>query len=96
MKHLLTALIELKSKGIVHRDIKPSNIMMRFNPKTGEEECVLIDFGLATEEDATPYLLVRCGTPGYMSPEVSNSIDDHSKVTCAADMFSLGCVFYKM
>jgi serine/threonine protein kinase len=48
MKQLLEALIELKSKGIVHRDIKPANIMIRVDEKTGEEECVLIDFGLAT------------------------------------------------
>lgn len=70
--------------------------MLRVNELTGEEECVLIDLGLATDMHALPYLYVRCGTPGYLAPEIANLTDKLEKQTCAADMFSLGCVFFKM
>ena len=61
----------MRTKGIIHRDLKPDNIMIRRNSK-GEEECVIIDFGLATFVDAVPYLYFRCGTPGFLSPEIAN------------------------
>lgn len=71
MRHLLLGLEEMRSKGIIHRDLKPDNIMIRKNSK-GEEECVIIDFGLATFVEAVPYLYFRCGTPGFLSPEIAN------------------------
>lgn len=67
MKQLLLALAEMRSKGVIHRDLKPDNIMLRKTGK-GEDECVIIDFGLATLTDALPYLYFRCGTPGFLSP----------------------------
>jgi serine/threonine protein kinase len=67
MRQLLLALSEMKSKNIIHRDLKPENIMMKKNAK-GEEECMIIDFGLATPVDAGSYLYFRCGTPGFLSP----------------------------
>jgi calcium-dependent protein kinase len=95
MKQLLLGLEEMKSKGIIHRDLKPDNIMIRKNAK-GEEECVIIDFGLATFVDAIPYLYFRCGTPGFLSPEIANLTNKKEKQLCSSDMFSLGCIFYKM
>lgn len=67
MKQLLTALLEMKNKNVIHRDLKPDNIMIRTNSQ-GEDECVIIDFGLATFANAFPYLFSRCGTPGFLSP----------------------------
>lgn len=67
MKQLLFALIELKSKNIVHRDIKPDNIMVR-KTSEGNEEFVLIDFGLAEKLDDGLKIHIKCGTPGYISP----------------------------
>ena len=57
----------MKKKNIIHRDLKPDNVMLR-RTANNEEECVLIDFGLATEADTTSYLFVRCGTPGFLAP----------------------------
>lgn len=52
--------------------------------------------GLATLVDAIPYLYVRCGTPGFLSPQIANLTNKKEKQVCASDMFSLGCIFYKM
>jgi serine/threonine protein kinase len=67
MRQLLSAAAEMKAKGVIHRDLKPENIMMRRNSK-GEEECVIIDLGLATFTNVTNYLYFRCGTPGFLAP----------------------------
>lgn len=85
----------MRSKGVVHRDLKPENIMIRKNVK-GEEECVIIDFGLATFVDSVPYLYFRCGTPGFLSPEIANLTNKKEKQQCISDVFSIGCIFYKM
>lgn len=95
MRQLLLALAEMRSKGVIHRDLKPDNIMLRRTGK-GEEECVIIDFGLATLSDALPYLYFRCGTPGFLSPEIASLANKKEKQVCASDMFSMGCIFYKM
>ena len=63
---------------------------------TGEEECVVIDFGLATNADEKEYLFVRCGTPGFLAPEIANCGNKKDRQTCAIDMYSLGCIFFKM
>ena len=62
----------------------------------GEEECVIIDFGLATFVDSVPYLYFRCGTPGFLSPEIANLTNKKEKQQCISDVFSIGCIFYKM
>lgn len=95
MKHILMGLCELKKKDVIHRDLKPDNVMIRRNAK-GEEECVIIDFGLATLAHAKEYLFFRCGTPGFLAPEIANLVDKKEKQKCSSDMFSAGCIFYKM
>lgn len=49
MRQILLALKELYDKKIAHRDLKPDNVMIR--QTSNGEECVLIDFGLATNID---------------------------------------------
>ncbi len=36
---------------------------------------IKIAIGLSTKIDLNEYLFVRCGTPGYVAPEVINSLD---------------------
>ena len=58
-----------------------------------ELEPVIVDFGLSTNVDLPEYLFFRCGTPGYVAPEIiklTHSI--HLEPTC--DMFSLGAIFH--
>ncbi len=55
---------------------------------------MIADFGLAEFSDANEYLFVRCGTPGYVAPEVINIKDMKAKYNSICDIFSLGLIFH--
>lgn len=74
----------MEERSIIHRDIKPENVV--FSDKKGLQNPVLVDLGFATYEQDFRNLFSRCGTPGYVAPEVLNDLD----YTCKADLFSLG------
>jgi len=57
---------------------------------------VIADFGLADFADVEEYLFVRCGTPGYVAPEVINIKDMKTKYDPICDIFSLGLIFHVM
>ena len=75
----------------MHRDLKPENLLFR---KEGDFDCVIADFGLAEFSEIAEYLFVRCGTPGYVAPEVINIKDMKTKYKPICDMFSLGLIFH--
>lgn len=54
----------------------------------------IADFGLATKADLDSYLFVRCGTPGFVAPEVINIKDLNVTYDPVCDMFSLGIIFH--
>ena len=61
----------------MHRDLKPENIMLL---KKGDLNTLkIVDFGLATYTDVDKFLFPKCGTPGYVAPEIANSIDKNAK-----------------
>lgn len=66
----------MHSKHIMHRDLKPQNIIFK---SQNSFECSIADFGLAEFAHAEEYLFVRCGTPGYVAPEVINIKDMKTK-----------------
>ncbi len=77
--------------GLVHRDIKPANIWLE-EPK---QRIKILDFGLARRAEGGENLTqggVLLGTPAYMSPEQADGL----KVDARADLFSLGCVLYRL
>lgn len=82
----------MHSKKAMHRDLKPENLIFRSEDSWGE--CIIADFGLAEFSDAEEYLFVRCGTPGYVAPEVINIKDMKTKYESICDMFSLGLIFH--
>lgn len=81
----------MHSKGIMHRDLKPENLLFR---RSGEWDCVIADFGLAEFSNIDTYLFVRCGTPGYVAPEVINIKDMKTKYSPICDIYSLGLIFH--
>ena len=80
----------------MHRDLKPDNIM--FRRKYDYSTLKIIDFGLSTKFEMEKYLILKarfffhkCGTPGYVAPEILNSKDKYNE---KVDLFSIGCIFF--
>lgn len=88
---ILSALEYLKENSVMHRDIKPENIVMRKE----DGRWVLVDFGLAAFSNQT-YLFDKCGTLGYMAPEVEEKYNPPKPYTEACDIYSLGVVCYEL
>jgi Protein kinase domain len=80
--------------GLVHRDIKPSNLWLERLPD-GRDRVKVLDFGLARSVENAEHLTrtdALMGTAGYMAPEQARA----EPVDGRADLFSLGCVLYRM
>ncbi|CAK69345.1 unnamed protein product (macronuclear) [Paramecium tetraurelia] len=92
MVGILIGLQEMHKNEIMHRDLKLENILFKTQKKM--ESVVIADFGLATHVNEPVYLYTRCGTPGYVAPEVINLKDMKAKYSSICDIYSLGLVFY--
>ncbi|QDV49907.1 protein kinase domain-containing protein [Gimesia fumaroli] len=87
---------------LIHRDIKPSNLML-----TTDGQVKILDLGLALIQGDEPIEAQNgepaegeltsagqiMGTLGYMAPE---QIDHSHDVDIRADLYSLGCTFFKL
>ena len=77
--------------GVVHRDVKPANLMV-----TPQGEPVILDFGLARQDDTDSQLASlsgqHSGTPIYMSPE---QISGRLRPDRRSDVYSLGCALFE-
>lgn len=78
----------------MHRDLKPENIM--FKIPNNMNTLKVVDFGLATSTLVESYPFPKCGTPGYVAPEIANLKDSKFKYDKVCDIFSAGCIFYKL
>lgn len=92
---ILSALAYMNDRKIMHRDLKPDNMILKKKESLSHCTLKLVDFGLATQYDIDEYLYKRCGTPGFVAPEVINAPSNqniHYDPKC--DVFSAGVIFY--
>ncbi|MEM7311939.1 MAG: serine/threonine-protein kinase, partial [Planctomycetota bacterium] len=90
-RELALGLAAAHNQSVVHRDIKPANVWL----EADRGRTRILDFGLARAVNENPQLTetgMIAGTPAYMSPEQARGevVDQRS------DLFSLGCVLYRM
>lgn len=56
---------------------------------------MICDLGLVTAKNSPSYIYVRCGTPGYIAPEIiqhtGNTVQDQ-----ISDVFSLGTLLHSL
>ncbi|MBY0327775.1 serine/threonine protein kinase [bacterium] len=95
-KQMALGLAAAHEKKLIHRDIKPANVWLESSGPGGDFKRVkLLDFGLAKSTEVESTLTAKgmiVGTPNYMAPEqiCGEPLDER------ADLFSLGCVMYRM
>ena len=84
---ILEGLAYMHSMRIIHRDLKPENIIFK---ASSDIDLGIVDLGFATHEEDYRKLFVRCGTPGYVAPEILNDRD----YDCKVDVYSAGIILY--
>ena len=90
-REIAEGLAAAHQRGVVHRDIKPENIWL----EAPQDRVKILDFGLARLTDDRLALTQSgtvAGTPLYMSPEQARG----EGVDHRTDLFSLGCVMYRL
>lgn len=98
--NLLNGLRIMHREGFAHRDLKPGNIFVVQKPPAARWWVKIGDFGISKRVNhELTALYTSIGTPLYMAPEITGDLDTDeptSKYNNAVDMWSLGCVVYKV
>ena len=94
VRDILVGLEAMCRFGVAHRDIKPANILMCEKASDGVHVKVA-DFGMSTFAGVDGLLRGRCGTPGYVAPEIF-SAGVNGGYGNKVDIFSTGVTLYIM
>eukprot|EP00928_Gymnodinium_smaydae_P067402 TRINITY_DN5036_c0_g2_i1.p1 TRINITY_DN5036_c0_g2~~TRINITY_DN5036_c0_g2_i1.p1 ORF type:complete len:434 (+),score=64.29 TRINITY_DN5036_c0_g2_i1:51-1352(+) len=84
---VLSALRHIHQLQIVHRDIKPENIAV-----SGDGSARVMDFGISASMFDEVEMRRKCGSPGYMAPEII----DQKSYGPPVDIFAFGATMYFM
>jgi len=90
-RQMCAAVASLHGMRICHRDLKPQNYMLARG-----STLKLSDFGLAVFVPKGQSLSDKCGTPGYMSPEVHLLPRKSRGYSFPADAWALGLSIYTL
>jgi len=93
MRDVLRSIKMMQAHGIAHRDIKLANLIRDGSGGDGLTSVRLCDFGMSTFVGRDGLLRGRCGTPGYVAPEIY-SAGVHGGYGPNVDVFSAGVVMY--
>ena len=93
-RDLLKSLDTMKRLRLAHRDVKPANILMCNKAHDGVH-VKLADYGMSTFVGVDGLLHGRCGTPGYVAPEIFAS-GAQGGYGNKVDIFSAGVTLYVM
>jgi serine/threonine protein kinase len=88
MRNMPEALEYMHKNDVVHRDLKPENLILA--SKDNDYDLRIADFGLAAFAKPGELLKLRCGSPGYVAPELLDDVGYEQK----ADIFSAGVILY--
>ena len=94
IRDIIDGLDVMNRYGVAHRDIKPANVLMCDRNKNGAF-VKIADFGMSTFVGVDGMLRGRCGTPGYVAPEIF-SAGVHGGYSNKVDVFSAGVTLYVM
>jgi serine/threonine protein kinase len=96
IRDVLVALDSMNRAGVAHRDIKPANILMTKCDECKYGTSVKIgDFGMSTLVGVDGLVRGRCGSPGYVAPEIFKA-ETGEGYGNQVDVFSAGVTLYLM
>lgn len=110
-QQLMDGLVFCHSRGVFHCDLKPANVLMSTQAGAAAEVVKVADFGLAKvinwrdtgPDGAVPLEYARCGTKGYMAPEVmvasSKPVEEGGRGGYhpgPTDMWAAGATLYRL
>lgn len=94
VKDVLKAVSFLQRFGVAHRDIKLTNLLLK--QQSGSDcqyKIVLADFGLSVIQGSDGLIRGRCGTPGFVAPEILHAKPSEG-IPNNVDVFSIGVVAF--